>query len=121
MYIINRYFKLCLLTPLILFTLTPAVLNNLFTAKPPSPINVTASFIDVIAPSINDIALFIDVTTPPINITAFTKVTAAVNYGRDLATLAKMYTEESKYSKKNNNFNYKFIIFNNLYNRVSIP
>ena len=31
-----------------------------------------------------------------------------------------MYTEESKYSKKNNNFNYKLIIFNNLYNRVNI-
>ena len=29
--------------------------------------------------------------------------------------------EESKYSKKNNNFNYKLIIFNNLYNKVGIP
>ena len=32
-----------------------------------------------------------------------------------------MYTEESKYSKKNNNFNRKLTIFNNLYNKVSIP
>ena len=59
---------------------------------------------------------------PLINITApFIKVTAAVNYSRDLVTLAKIYIEESKYSKKDNNFNYKFIIFNNLYNRVNIP
>ena len=32
-----------------------------------------------------------------------------------------MYTEENKYSKKNNNFNRKLIIFNNLYNKISIP
>jgi hypothetical protein len=48
-----------------------------------------------------------------------TKVTT-INYSRDLATLTKIYTEESKYNKKDNNFNYKFIIFNNLYNRVNI-
>ena len=28
--------------------------------------------------------------------------------------------EESKYNKKDNNFNYKLIIFNNFYNRVNI-
>ena len=32
-----------------------------------------------------------------------------------------MYTEESKYSKKNDNFNYKLTIFNDFYNRVDIP
>ena len=32
-----------------------------------------------------------------------------------------MYTEESKYNKKDNNFNCKLIIFNNFYNGVSIP
>ena len=90
-----------------LFTPTLAVLNDLPTAEPPSPINATA--------------FSIDVTAPPINITAPIKITAAINYGRDLATLAKMYTEESKYSGENNNFNCKLIIFNDLYNRVSIP
>ena len=49
------------------------------------------------------------------------KAKATTNYSRDLATLAKMYTEESKYSKKDNNFNYKLIILNNFYNRVNIP
>ena len=32
-----------------------------------------------------------------------------------------MYTEESKYSKKNDNFDRKLTIFNNLCNRVGIP
>ena len=49
------------------------------------------------------------------------KATAAVNYGRDLVTLAKMYTEESKYSKEDDNFNHKLTIFNDLCNRVGIP
>ena len=102
-------------------TLTLTVLNDLPTAKPPSPINITAFSIDVTAPPINNTAPFIDVTAPSINIIAFIKVTAAINYGRDLATLAKMYTEESKYSREDDNFNRKLIIFNNLYNRVSIP
>ena len=51
--------------------------------------------------------LFIDAIAPPINTLNTqlieTKVTT-INYGRDLVTLAKMYTEESKYSKKDNNF-----------------
>ena len=69
----------------------------------------------VIAPSINVIA-------PPINaIAPSIKAIAAVNYSRDLVTLVKIYIEESKYSGEDNNFNRKLIIFNNLYNRVSIP
>ena len=112
-----------------LSTLTLAVLNDFSTAKPPlfiditaPSINIMASFMDIMAPlPINIMVPFINVTAPFINaIALFIKATAAVNYGRDLATLAKMYTEESKYSKEDDNFNYKFIIFNNLYNRVSI-
>ena len=79
------------------------------------PIDITAPFIDITAP-------LIDITAPFINITApFTNVTATINYSRDLATLAKMYIKESKYSKKDNNFDCKLIIFNNFYNRVNIP
>ena len=129
LYIINCCFKLYLLTSLILFTLTLAVLNDFFMAEPPL-------FIDVMAPPINIMAFFIDVTAfLPINITApfinimapftnatapFTKAIAAVNYSRDLVTLAKMYIKESKYSKKDDNFNYKLMIFNDFYNRVGI-
>ena len=78
-----------------------AVLNNLPPiAKLPLPINAIATSTNIIAPSI--------------------KATAAINYGRDLATLVKRYMEESKYSGEDNNFNRKLTIFNDLYNRVDI-
>jgi len=63
----------------------------------------------------------INITTPPTNVTAPPiKVIAAVNHSRDLVTLVKIYTEESKYSKEDDNFDRKLIIFNDLYNRVGI-
>ena len=107
-YVINRRLKLRLLSPLTSSTLTPAVLNNLLTAEPPSPTNVTAPSTNVTAPPINAIA-------PSI------KAIAAVNYGRDLVTLVKIYTEESKYSGEDDNFDRKLTIFNDLCNRVGIP
>ena len=72
-----------------------AALNNLTTAKP---------------------LLFINA----LNIQLI-EAKATTNYSRDLVTLAKMYIKESKYSKEDNNFNYKLTIFNNFYNRVNIP
>ena len=81
---------------------TLAVLNNLFLiAELPLPISATA-------PSTNTLN------------TQLIEVKVTTNYSRDLITLAKIYTEESKYSKKDNNFNYKLMIFNNLYNKVNI-
>ena len=77
--------------------------------------DVTAPFTDVTAYSTDVTAPLTNVTAPPTN------VTATVNYGRDLATLAKMYTEESKYSREDDNFNRKLTIFNDLCNRVGIP
>jgi hypothetical protein len=38
-----------------------------------------------------------------------------------LANLAKIYTEDSKYSRENNNFDFKLIIFYNLCRRANIP
>jgi hypothetical protein len=103
-------------------TLASAVLNDPPIAEPPSPTNVTAPSINVTAPSTNVTAPPINVTAPPINaIAPSIKVTAAVNYGRDLATLVKMYTEESKYSGEDDNFDRKLTIFNDLYNRIGIP
>jgi hypothetical protein len=52
--------------------------------------------------------------------TQLTETKATINYNKDLATLAKIYIEKSKYSGENNNFNRKLTIFNNLYNRVDI-
>ena len=136
MYIINYRLKLRLLTPLTLPTLTLAILNNLPTAElslptdvTAPPTNVTAPSTDVTAPSPTDVtappidvtAPSTNVTAPPINVTAPSiKVIAAVNYGRDLVTLVKIYMEESKYSGEDNNFNRKLTIFNDLYNRISI-
>jgi hypothetical protein len=35
----------------------------------------------------------------------------AKTYSKELANLAKLYTDEAKYSGKNNNFDFKLIIF----------
>ena len=36
-------------------------------------------------------------------------------YSKELINLAKLYINESKYNNKNDNFNFKLIIFINLY------
>jgi hypothetical protein len=39
----------------------------------------------------------------------------AKTYSKELANLAKLYTDEAKYSGENNNFNFKLTIFTDLY------
>ena len=39
----------------------------------------------------------------------------AKTYSKELANLAKLYTDKSKYSDENNNFDFKLIIFTDLY------
>jgi hypothetical protein len=82
---------------------TPALAtsDNPSINKLPSPINATAFYIN---------ALY----------TQLIEAKATANYSKDLATLAKIYIEKSKYSKEDNNFNYKLTIFNDFYNRVNI-
>ena len=72
------------------------------------PINVTASPMYVTALSINVL------NTQP------TEAKAIINYSRDLVTSAKIYIEESKYSREDDNFNYKLMIFNDFCDRVDI-
>jgi hypothetical protein len=36
-------------------------------------------------------------------------------YSKELANLAKLYTNKAKYNSENNNFNFKLTIFTNLY------
>jgi hypothetical protein len=36
-------------------------------------------------------------------------------YSKELANLAKLYIDKSKYNSKNNNFDFKLIIFTDLY------
>ena len=38
-----------------------------------------------------------------------------LRYSKELANLAKLYTDESKYSSKNNNFDFKLTIFTDRY------
>src|SRR6266704_3803255 len=47
--------------------------------------------------------------------------TQAKTYGKELANLAKLYTDESKYSNKNDNFDFKLIIFTDLFQKSNIP
>ena len=42
-------------------------------------------------------------------------------YGKELANLAKLYTNKSKYSGKNDNFDFKLTIFINLCQKANIP
>ena len=39
----------------------------------------------------------------------------AKTYNKELANLAKLYINEFKYSSENNNFDFKLIIFTDLY------
>jgi hypothetical protein len=42
------------------------------------------------------------------------------NYGRELINLAKLYSDETKYSEKNDNFSFKLIMFNDMCDRVDV-
>src|SRR6202030_871545 len=42
-------------------------------------------------------------------------------YGKELANLAKLYTDELKYSGKNDNFKFKLTIFTDLCWKANIP
>jgi hypothetical protein len=53
---------------------------------------------------------------PPASTTPVTS-----GFGRELANLAKLYTDESKYSGENDNFDFKLTIFHDLCNRADIP
>jgi negative regulator of genetic competence, sporulation and motility len=41
-------------------------------------------------------------------------------YGRKLTNLTKLYTDEAKYSEKNDNFSFKLIMFNDMCDRVDV-
>ena len=44
----------------------------------------------------------------------------AKTYNKELANLAKLYIDKFKYSDKNNNFDFKLIIFTDLYQKTNI-
>ena len=43
------------------------------------------------------------------------------NYEKELTNLAKLYTKNIKYSGNNDNFDYKLMIFYNLYEKATLP
>jgi hypothetical protein len=46
--------------------------------------------------------------------------TSGTDYDRELANLAKLYSDETKYSEEKNNFSFKLIMFNDMCDRVDI-
>ena len=46
---------------------------------------------------------------------------ALYSYAKELSALAKNYTKALKYSRDNNNFNFKLWIFYNLYIKAKVP
>ena len=50
-----------------------------------------------------------------------TTASTTSGFGKELANLAKLYTDENKYSGENDNFDFKLVIFNDLCNRADVP
>src|SRR6266702_4238706 len=44
-----------------------------------------------------------------------------LKWGKEISNAAKMYTKELKYNGINSSFNYKLIIFYNIYNQSNVP
>ena len=42
-------------------------------------------------------------------------------YSKEVAIIAKIYTDNQKYNKVNNSFNFKLTIFYNIYKRSGLP
>ena len=42
-------------------------------------------------------------------------------FGKELINLIKMYIEDNKYNGEDDNFNFKFIIFYDLYSKANVP
>ncbi len=54
---------------------------------------------------------------------SFTSVNQSIKsseYDRELANLIKLYTNEAKYSEKNDNISFKFIMFNDMCDRIDV-
>jgi len=42
-------------------------------------------------------------------------------YSKEAATITKIYTDDQKYNRVSNSFNFKLTIFYNIYKRASLP
>jgi hypothetical protein len=59
--------------------------------------------------------------TPIITIPVAIAPASTLGYKKELVNAAKLYTDDQKYSSISGNFNFKLIIFYNIYNRVDVP
>ena len=57
---------------------------------------------------------------PAITIPVTTAPTPILGYGKELVNVAKLYTDDQKYSGISRNFNFKLIIFYNICNRADV-
>ena len=57
---------------------------------------------------------------PAITIPVATAPTSTLGYGKELTNIAKLYTNDQKYSGISGNFNFKLTIFYDICNRVNI-
>ena len=47
--------------------------------------------------------------------------TTSTGYGRELSNLAKIYTNDAKYSGRNDSFTFKLAIFHDICSRADVP
>jgi hypothetical protein len=58
--------------------------------------------------------------TPITTIPITTVPTSILKYGKELVNIAKLYTDNQKYSSISRNFNFKLTIFYNICERVDV-
>lgn len=85
-----------------------------FTILPSIPLSISAII------KLTSLISNILINNPPPAISN-SQIPASQGYGRELANLAKIYTDEAKYSDKNNSFSFKLIIFHDICARANVP
>ena len=48
-------------------------------------------------------------------------ITTSIEHGREILNLAKIYTDDAKYSGHNNSFTFKLAIFHDICSRADVP
>jgi hypothetical protein len=70
--------------------------------------------------SLNQPVIYLQIQTPSGQSVIYLQILQSQNFRKELANLAKLYTENTKYSSKDNNFNYKLIIFQDFCKKAAL-
>ena len=81
---------------------------------------MTTLLISQLTPLLNLLFLPLQATTPITIISIATAPASTLGYKKELVNAAKLYTDDQKYSGISGNFNFKLIIFYNIYNRADV-